>query len=306
MPIYLGGGIGPLRAYVRLDGRPRSSPEADAEANLIFGTIALVAFGAWVAVEGLQGRWGNIGRAAGIVFVVATVLSLVNRISATALLSSWAYFGLGKLGYFEKVATWFLEFNEGFEFGSSADQTFLWLVTAVLGLAGLAATVAAPPLAVGAGVHYLSGALLGLNADTKRESGAGTEAATLAADWQPPKAMRPFGALVHGWRRGIDFRTRASRSEFWFFLGMQLAVWLAIPITFRYLRPLMTPEVFDIYNGAGSTVFAWVGLVMPVPLLAAAVRRLHDLDLRGWWMLVPLAFPFVLVRPGTAGENRFG
>ena len=88
MPVYLGGGIGPLRAYVRLGGRPRPrSPEADAEASLLFGSIAVIALGAWAAVEGLQGRWGNIGRGLGVLFVIATLISLVNRVAATALLT---------------------------------------------------------------------------------------------------------------------------------------------------------------------------------------------------------------------------
>jgi uncharacterized membrane protein YhaH (DUF805 family) len=43
------------------------------------------------------------------------------------------------------------------------------------------------------------------------------------------------------------------------------------------------------------------------------IRRLHDIDLSGWWallMLVPLVnFVFglyALIKPGTAGVNRFG
>jgi uncharacterized membrane protein YhaH (DUF805 family) len=36
------------------------------------------------------------------------------------------------------------------------------------------------------------------------------------------------------------------------------------------------------------------------------VRRLHDIDKRGWWLLVPIANLVLLARSGDAGENRFG
>ena len=50
-----------------------------------------------------------------------------------------------------------------------------------------------------------------------------------------------------------------------------------------------------------------------VPILALSVRRLHDIDRSGWWVLtylLPLIGPLVLlvfaVLDGTPGSNRFG
>lgn len=47
--------------------------------------------------------------------------------------------------------------------------------------------------------------------------------------------------------------------------------------------------------------------------IAFGIRRLHDLDKSGWWILlfvVPLANLILgimlLIRPGTQGDNRFG
>ena len=58
------------------------------------------------------------------------------------------------------------------------------------------------------------------------------------------------------------------------------------------------------------SVVMW--LVFALPCIAATIRRLHDTDRSGWWLL--LAFvPFVslvllvfLLLPGTPGDNRFG
>jgi len=55
------------------------------------------------------------------------------------------------------------------------------------------------------------------------------------------------------------------------------------------------------------------GATLIVPALALQVRRLHDLNLSGWWLLVDL-LPYVgwammvvvLLLPGTRGRNRFG
>ncbi len=50
-----------------------------------------------------------------------------------------------------------------------------------------------------------------------------------------------------------------------------------------------------------------------LPNLAVTVRRLHDLDKSGWWVLIcliPLVGLVVLIywfiQPGTSGPNRYG
>jgi uncharacterized membrane protein YhaH (DUF805 family) len=55
------------------------------------------------------------------------------------------------------------------------------------------------------------------------------------------------------------------------------------------------------------------GLAVLIPSIAVGVRRLHDTDRSGWWLLIsliPLIGGIVLlvffVLDGTPGENRFG
>jgi uncharacterized membrane protein YhaH (DUF805 family) len=67
-------------------------------------------------------------------------------------------------------------------------------------------------------------------------------------------------------------------------------------------------------GGGIAMVLTFVfALVVMVVTIIFFIRRLHDIDLSGWWallMLVPLVnFVFGLyavIKPGTAGVNRFG
>ena len=63
----------------------------------------------------------------------------------------------------------------------------------------------------------------------------------------------------------------------------------------------------------GQVIGALVGLALFLPSLALQVRRLHDTDRSGWWVLiglVPLVGVILLIvwwcQDGTPGDNRFG
>jgi uncharacterized membrane protein YhaH (DUF805 family) len=64
--------------------------------------------------------------------------------------------------------------------------------------------------------------------------------------------------------------------------------------------------------GPFSYVTAAVELALILPSLAVAVRRLHDIDRTGWWLLIAATAIGTLVLiywaclPGTSGRNRFG
>ena len=92
----------------------------------------------------------------------------------------------------------------------------------------------------------------------------------------------------------VDFQGRAGRSEYWWFFLFNVGI------------TLITGLISDGLNVLWS-------LAMLLPSLAAAVRRLHDRDMSGWWVLlilVPfiggLALLIILALKGTDGPNRFG
>jgi uncharacterized membrane protein YhaH (DUF805 family) len=108
-------------------------------------------------------------------------------------------------------------------------------------------------------------------------------------------------AIPSGFSNYVNFRSRASRSEFWYW---QL---------FLVVGGLVA-ELFDYGTGFRSAPFTtlfWLATL--IPSLTVSVRRLHDTDRSGWWLLlffVPLIGAIVLIvwfcTIGTHGYNRFG
>ena len=47
-------------------------------------------------------------------------------------------------------------------------------------------------------------------------------------------------------------------------------------------------------------------LAVLIPTIAAGVRRMHDTDHSGWWLIVPIVNLVFAVLDGQKGENRFG
>jgi uncharacterized membrane protein YhaH (DUF805 family) len=128
----------------------------------------------------------------------------------------------------------------------------------------------------------------------------------------PPPANYGGGApqpmsnpLVGYWKRVVleryaQFAGRAGRAEFWWYF---LAA-LIIGIVFNVL--IAISNVFWV-------IYAIYGLAVLIPGLAVGVRRLHDTDKSGWWLLialVPLVGIIVLIvfwaTEGTPAPNRYG
>ena len=101
------------------------------------------------------------------------------------------------------------------------------------------------------------------------------------------------------------FSGRAPRSEFWYWYLFEVIVVSVLGGIDQSLNPGLSMGAFSIVNMA-------VVLALILPSLAVAVRRLHDIDRTGWWILIwpTLIGTIVLIywacQPGTPGPNRFG
>jgi len=111
-----------------------------------------------------------------------------------------------------------------------------------------------------------------------------------------------FGeAIGSGFRNYVNFSGRAPRSEFWYWSLFVLLVSIGANIIDSAL----------LQNELSPIGMLW-GLATFLPGLAVGVRRLHDIDRSGWWLLIVLTIIgiFVLLYwdcvRGTAGANRFG
>ena len=94
---------------------------------------------------------------------------------------------------------------------------------------------------------------------------------------------------------------RASRSEFWYFaLFFYSVIGIVIFISYQdYKIQSSSRNEFqsDIYfsiSGIYSTII-WIFIVSTIlPFLAAAVRRLHDVNQSGYWILAAFVTPFFM------------
>jgi uncharacterized membrane protein YhaH (DUF805 family) len=111
-----------------------------------------------------------------------------------------------------------------------------------------------------------------------------------------------FGeAVKQGLRNGFVYRGRASLSAYWWFALFLLIVWVLIFIAIT----LTTGAILALLIGI-------LALYLSLVWLALLIRRLHDVDKSGWWVLislVPLAGPIILLvftmLEGTPGLNDF-
>lgn len=113
-------------------------------------------------------------------------------------------------------------------------------------------------------------------------------------------------AVETGFRKYVVFSERACRSEFWYWT---LFIWIVGIVLSIVDSALFSPMPVD-GSGPLSGLFS---LAVLIPNIAISVRRLHDLDKSGWWLLlifIPLIGIIILiiwfVGRGTEGANRFG
>lgn len=99
--------------------------------------------------------------------------------------------------------------------------------------------------------------------------------------------MSVIASAFEGLRKYADFKGRASREEFWSFLGLVIVLQAVAGFV-------------GLVFGVGPALSAVVGALLVIPQLAIAVRRLHDVGKSGRELLapclmllaLPLAFAF--------------
>lgn len=107
-------------------------------------------------------------------------------------------------------------------------------------------------------------------------------------------------AIQQGFRNYFNFSGRASRSEFWYWVLFSFVLSILISIA-------------DSILVTGGVLSGLLALAMFIPHISITVRRLHDIDKCGWWILfylIPVVgWIFILIwecTKGTDGPNRFG
>jgi len=97
-----------------------------------------------------------------------------------------------------------------------------------------------------------------------------------------------------------EFNGRARRKEYWLFILFNLIFSLAA-------------MVLDSELGTSGIVYLIYAVIVALPSLAVTVRRLHDVEKSGWYILI-LLIPFIgaigiialTIKDGETGPNEYG
>lgn len=95
------------------------------------------------------------------------------------------------------------------------------------------------------------------------------------------------------------FEGRARRKEYWMFYLFTVIIMYVL---------FLIEEVLGIApkSGAGGALSTIYELAVLIPTIAVGVRRMHDTDHSGWWLLFPIVNLVFAASEGTRGDNRFG
>lgn len=104
-------------------------------------------------------------------------------------------------------------------------------------------------------------------------------------------------------RRYAEFDGRSGRPEFWWF-----TLWNVLITAVVYIVGIVV-----LGSGTGVVLADLYGLLVLLPSLGVEIRRLHDTDRTGWWILlafIPIVGVIVLIvfwaGAGTPGPNKYG
>ena len=98
----------------------------------------------------------------------------------------------------------------------------------------------------------------------------------------------------------LDYKSRTSRADFW---------WATLGV---FILALVVSILFGWMGAIGKFIIYVVDVVLWIPQLMMAIRRLHDVGKSGWWILIALTLigGIVLliwfVQKGDEGDNMYG
>jgi uncharacterized membrane protein YhaH (DUF805 family) len=115
-------------------------------------------------------------------------------------------------------------------------------------------------------------------------------------------------------RRYADFSGRSRRMEYWMFVLFYTVLLIGVMIVGFVLDAVLGLEEPGLPFGSATIILLGITMLgLIIPSIAVQVRRFHDQDKSGWFVLlglIPYAGGLILLIfmciDGTAGSNRFG
>lgn len=101
-----------------------------------------------------------------------------------------------------------------------------------------------------------------------------------------------------GLKKYATFSGRASIAEYWYFFLFNLIIFLLLGVIEGLLG--IAPETDE------SVLPGMYQLIILIPTIAVGVRRMHDVNISGWCIVIPFYNLIMLATPGTKGNNKYG
>jgi uncharacterized membrane protein YhaH (DUF805 family) len=121
-----------------------------------------------------------------------------------------------------------------------------------------------------------------------------------------PKAMKFMEAVKFGYLNYANFKGRASRSQYWYWVLHYWIVSVALTV-------FSGVSLFLASDGTALPLGSLFFVGIFIPSIACATRRLHDINKSGALMLlglIPIIGAIILLvwfcAPGDPGANRYG
>jgi uncharacterized membrane protein YhaH (DUF805 family) len=116
-------------------------------------------------------------------------------------------------------------------------------------------------------------------------------------------------AFTRFWKKYATFSGRASRSEFWWWALIGFIISSVLSSIGLAIAGGDMTTVENMTSGSRNALSGLWGLVTLIPSLALGVRRLHDTNRSGWWLLialVPVVGVIVLIVFYASSSNPAG
>ncbi len=104
--------------------------------------------------------------------------------------------------------------------------------------------------------------------------------------------------FIDAFKKYAVFDGRTSRKGYWMFILFHIIALIILSILDSIFK-------LELRDGRGILQFAY-SLVVVIPSIAIGVRRLHDSERNGWWVILPIVNLIMFMLKGSTGPNKYG
>jgi len=104
--------------------------------------------------------------------------------------------------------------------------------------------------------------------------------------------MELIRCFIYALKNYVVFNGRASRKEYWSYI----LVFYILFIIAAVIDSLIGIYVFG----------PFLSIVFLLPTIAVSIRRMHDVNKSGWFVLIPIYNFILTLIPGDKQENKYG